>query len=93
MFILVKLELEHCAWFVSTIFECTPVGHKICNFLIFCSYCAIEKILKLQEGCTCKDTEFGCCPDRKTPAEGVNGKGCGCAASRFGCCPDGEIGN
>ena len=44
----------------------------------------------LQEGCTCKDTEFGCCPDRKTPADGVNGLGCGCAASKYGCCPDGE---
>ena len=44
----------------------------------------------LQEGCSCKDTEFGCCPDRKTPAFGIDDEGCGCAASRFGCCPDGE---
>ena len=46
--------------------------------------------LLLQEGCSCKDTEFGCCPDRKTPAFGIDDEGCGCAASRFGCCPDGE---
>ena len=21
-----------------------------------------------QEGCSCKDREYGCCPDRRTPA-------------------------
>ena len=44
----------------------------------------------LQEGCSCKDTEFGCCPDRRTPAEGPNAAGCGCTASKYGCCPVGE---
>ena len=43
-----------------------------------------------QEGCSCKDTEFGCCPDRRTPATGARGAGCGCAASEPGCCYDGE---
>ena len=43
-----------------------------------------------QEGCTCKDREFGCCPDRHTPAQGCVGCGCGCAASLYGCCPDGN---
>ncbi len=53
-----------------------------------------------QEGCSCKDTEFGCCPDRRSPASGPHvgpgavaaGRedGCGCAAGRHGCCYDGE---
>ena len=54
----------------------------------------------LQEGCSCKDTEFGCCPDRRTPSTGPYGgpeaaaagrdDGCGCAAGEYGCCYDGE---
>ena len=41
----------------------------------------------LQEGCSCKDSEFGCCADRETSAIGPGQEGCGCAASEFGCCP------
>ena len=36
-----------------------------------------------------QDTEFGCCDDRRTPAQGIDDLGCGCAASVYGCCPDG----
>ena len=42
---------------------------------------------------TCKTTEFGCCYDGVTPAEGPFGKGCPtpetCAETKYGCCPDG----
>ena len=37
-----------------------------------------------------QDTEFGCCDDRRTPAQGIDDMGCGCAASVYGCCPDGK---
>ena len=50
----------------------------------------IFKQYVLQEGCSCKDTEFGCCRDRKTPSPAPFGEGCGCAASHFGCCQDGK---
>ena len=35
-------------------------------------------------------SEFGCCPDDRTPAKGPNMEGCGCETSEFGCCPDGK---
>jgi hypothetical protein len=41
-------------------------------------------------GCGCEESEFGCCPDKKTAAPAPNYEGCGCVASEFGCCPDGE---
>ena len=63
-------------------FQSANTGLKsLCRHYIFWQF---------QEGCSCKDTEFGCCPDRKTPASGIDGEGCGCAASWYGCCPDGE---
>ncbi|XP_015589222.1 papilin isoform X3 [Cephus cinctus] len=41
----------------------------------------------------CKTSEFGCCYDGITAAEGPFGKGCPtpetCKESKFGCCPDG----
>ncbi len=45
-------------------------------------------------GAVCEDSEFGCCPDGVTPAEGPGHSGCNaidasCAASFYGCCPDG----
>ena len=40
-------------------------------------------------GCGCQDSEYGCCKDGRTLAQGPNGKGCGCETSEFGCCPDG----
>lgn len=42
----------------------------------------------------CKDTEFGCCPDWYTPANGTNNEDCPiyelgkCHETKFGCCPD-----
>ena len=34
-------------------------------------------------------TEFGCCPDGETNAEGSSLEGCeDCSTSEFGCCPD-----
>ncbi|KAL3087023.1 hypothetical protein niasHS_005262 [Heterodera schachtii] len=42
----------------------------------------------------CSKTEFGCCPDWNTPAEGPNYAGCpkfvlgNCNGTKFGCCPD-----
>lgn len=42
------------------------------------------------EGCPCWTSQFGCCPDGETQAEGPNLEGCGgCEASANGCCPDG----
>lgn len=41
------------------------------------------------KGCGCENTEFGCCPDKTTPAPGPD-RICPCVASQFGCCPDGE---
>uniref|UniRef100_A0A914S533 BPTI/Kunitz inhibitor domain-containing protein n=1 Tax=Parascaris equorum TaxID=6256 RepID=A0A914S533_PAREQ len=50
----------------------------------------------------CSKTEFGCCPDWTSSAEGKDNKGCPvfvqgcerssfpCELSTFGCCPDGE---
>ncbi|XP_066282432.1 papilin-like isoform X1 [Branchiostoma lanceolatum] len=41
----------------------------------------------------CGFSEFGCCMDGYTPAEGPFKAGCpalGCEGSEFGCCPDGE---
>ena len=40
-----------------------------------------------KEGC-CLNTEFGCCPDNISPAEGPDNKGCGCEFTEHGCCPD-----
>lgn len=40
-------------------------------------------------GCGCSHSEFGCCSDRRTPAQGPYEEGCGCEASHYGCCPDG----
>ena len=40
-------------------------------------------------GCPCGTSDFGCCEDGKTVAQGPNGEGClGCHASEHGCCPD-----
>uniref|UniRef100_A0A914I3N7 Papilin n=1 Tax=Globodera rostochiensis TaxID=31243 RepID=A0A914I3N7_GLORO len=42
----------------------------------------------------CSKSEFGCCPDWSTPAEGPNYAGCpkfvlgNCNGTKFGCCPD-----
>ncbi|XP_073996015.1 proteoglycan-like sulfated glycoprotein papilin isoform X1 [Rhodnius prolixus] len=40
----------------------------------------------------CVRSEFGCCPDKKTPAKGPFGEGCivakTCEGSEFGCCSD-----
>lgn len=41
-------------------------------------------------GCGCSYSEFGCCSDDKTPAQGPNYAGCDCASSKYGCCPDGQ---
>ena len=42
-----------------------------------------------QEGCPCHTSEFGCCPDGETKAQGSNLEGCGdCSTTEFGCCPD-----
>ncbi|GJQ76338.1 hypothetical protein Trydic_g2060 [Trypoxylus dichotomus] len=42
---------------------------------------------------TCKRSEFGCCPDKITPAKGPFDKGCPiqttCEETKFGCCEDG----
>ncbi|XP_031784533.1 papilin isoform X3 [Nasonia vitripennis] len=42
---------------------------------------------------TCKTTEFGCCYDGVTAAQGPFGKGCPtphtCQETKYGCCPDG----
>ena len=47
-------------------------------------------ILKIYcTGCSCREAEFGCCSDNKTPATGPNMAGCSCDTSRFGCCADG----
>ncbi|ETN69195.1 Kunitz/Bovine pancreatic trypsin inhibitor domain protein [Necator americanus] len=35
-------------------------------------------------------SQFGCCPDGKTPARGSHKEGCPCQYTRYGCCPDGE---
>lgn len=41
---------------------------------------------------SCKTTEFGCCYDLVTPAQGPFAKGCPtpktCADTKYGCCPD-----
>ena len=37
---------------------------------------------------SCKNTEFGCCPDGVTVSE-KNKMNCGCADSPYGCCSDG----
>lgn len=44
-------------------------------------------------GSVCEDSDYGCCSDGFTPAEGPNKEGCNeidvtCAASYYGCCPD-----
>lgn len=41
-------------------------------------------------GCGCRNTEFGCCSDEETPAQGTNYEGCGCTSSKYGCCLDGK---
>lgn len=40
-------------------------------------------------GCGCENTQYGCCPDGRTPSTGPNLENCSCAASKYGCCPDG----
>lgn len=40
-------------------------------------------------GCPCSTSDWGCCEDGLTVADGPNGEGCaGCAQSEHGCCPD-----
>ncbi|XP_062568471.1 papilin-like, partial [Saccostrea cucullata] len=38
----------------------------------------------------CRNSLFGCCPDGRTPARGLNLEGCEgtCKGTRYGCCPD-----
>uniref|UniRef100_W5N748 Papilin n=1 Tax=Lepisosteus oculatus TaxID=7918 RepID=W5N748_LEPOC len=41
---------------------------------------------------SCSESQYGCCPDGRTPASGPLGSGCpihSCAETRYGCCPDG----
>ncbi|MBN3312634.1 PPN protein, partial [Atractosteus spatula] len=41
---------------------------------------------------SCSQSQYGCCPDGRTPASGPLGSGCpihSCAETRYGCCPDG----
>ena len=41
-----------------------------------------------KSSCSCNSTDFGCCPDGKKTARGLDNLGCGCAFSEFGCCYD-----
>ncbi|XP_045125730.1 papilin-like isoform X4 [Portunus trituberculatus] len=47
---------------------------------------------KPKEPKNCEETEFGCCQDKMTPAEGPFQKGCSrietCKDTQYGCCPD-----
>jgi hypothetical protein len=51
------------------------------------------RMCKRRKQKSCKDTTFGCCWDKITPAEGPFDKGCPnpktCNESKFGCCEDG----
>lgn len=49
-------------------------------------------------GSHCNETLFGCCWDKKTPAEGNDEEGCppkppACVSSKWGCCKDNVTGN
>jgi hypothetical protein len=60
------------------------------NFRSFsCVLCHSWNVTRFKLGCGCRNTEFGCCSDDSTPAQGPNFAGCGCDSSKYGCCPDG----
>lgn len=41
------------------------------------------------EGCGCKYSQHGCCPDEATAASGPSFQDCPCHTFQFGCCADG----
>ncbi|PSN47564.1 hypothetical protein C0J52_19332 [Blattella germanica] len=55
--------------------------------------CKRKKKKPKKEPVKCETTEFGCCPDGKSVAQGPFSKGCAqpetCQETEFGCCPDG----
>ena len=49
-----------------------------------------------QQNGGCKGTQFGCCPDDKTPKHDASGSNCveevgGCIGTQYGCCPDSTL--
>tara|TARA_A100001015_G_C14934710_1_gene689935 strand:- start:707 stop:1396 length:690 start_codon:yes stop_codon:yes gene_type:complete len=49
-----------------------------------------------QQNGGCNGTEFGCCPDDKTPKHDDSGSNCveevgGCIGTQYGCCPDSTL--
>ncbi|XP_072145613.1 papilin-like [Dermacentor andersoni] len=68
-----------------------------CSFSIIINHSAVKHITiasvpsdaLIFEGCACELLVFGCCPDKKSPAEGPDFEGCViCTNTTFGCCPD-----
>lgn len=75
-------------WAVRQHFCRTPI--RTPSIYASCLFFFTKYTKNVLTGCGCENTEFGCCLDNRTPAQGPNKEGCGCEASKFSCCPDGE---
>ncbi|XP_074654555.1 agrin-like [Tubulanus polymorphus] len=62
-------------------FDCS-FGRDICSAGTYChrgpnyAKCCRESMSSYEPTKTCEDSKYGCCPDKLTPAPGINGAGC-----------------